>query len=73
VLGANDFTFALTVQAQARGWDAAFGPGVVRMKEGQSGRGERTWPRGTSLVDPAASGASKHHVDAGEDELAVRR
>ena len=25
----------------ARGWDAAFGTGVVRVKEGQSGRGER--------------------------------
>ena len=41
VLGPNDFTFALTAQARARGWDAAFGPGVVRVKEGQSGRGER--------------------------------
>jgi hypothetical protein len=41
VPGANDFTFALTVQARARGWDAPFGPGVVRVKEGQSGRGER--------------------------------
>lgn len=41
VLGATDFTFALTAQARARGWDAAFGPSVVRVKEGQSGRGER--------------------------------
>jgi hypothetical protein len=41
VLGANDFTFALTAHARARGWDAAFGAGVVRVKEGQSGRGER--------------------------------
>jgi hypothetical protein len=41
VLGARDFTFALTAAAKARGWDAAFGPGVVRVKEGQSGRGER--------------------------------
>jgi hypothetical protein len=40
VLGANDFTFALTAHARARGWDAAFGAGVVRVKEGQSGRGE---------------------------------
>jgi hypothetical protein len=41
VLGANDFTFALTARARARGWDAAFGPRVVRVKEGESGRGER--------------------------------
>ena len=42
VLGANDFTFALTAHAKARSWDAAFGAGVVRVKEGQSGRGERS-------------------------------
>lgn len=29
-------------KAGRRGWDAAFGAGVVRVKEGQSGRGERT-------------------------------
>ena len=40
VLGANDFAFALTAQARARGWDAAFGAGIVRVKERQSGRGE---------------------------------
>ena len=27
VLGANDFTFALTAHAKAHGWDAAFGAG----------------------------------------------
>ncbi len=41
VLGVTDYTFALTAHAKARGWDAAFGAGVVRVKEGQSGRGER--------------------------------
>jgi hypothetical protein len=41
VLGVTDFTFTLTTHARARGWDAAFGAGVVRVKEGQSGRGER--------------------------------
>ena len=41
VLGVTDCTFALTAHAKARGWDAAFGAGVVRVKEGQSGRGER--------------------------------
>ncbi|HET7494871.1 MAG TPA: hypothetical protein VFJ80_05435 [Candidatus Limnocylindrales bacterium] len=41
VLGVTDDTFTLTANAQARGWDAAFGAGVVRVKDGQSGRGER--------------------------------
>ena len=40
VLGVTD-TFTLTAHAKARGWDAAFGAGVVCVKEGQSGRGER--------------------------------
>ena len=50
VLGANDFTFALTAHAKARGWDAAFGAGVVAVKEGRSGRGERTSADTTSPV-----------------------
>ena len=41
VLGVTDYTFTLTAHTNARGWDAAFGAGVVRVKEGQSGRGER--------------------------------
>ena len=41
VLGVTDYTFTLTAHAKARGWDAAFGAGVVRVQEGQSGRGER--------------------------------
>ena len=41
VLGATDYTFTLTAHAKSRGWDTAFGAGVVRVKEGQSGRGER--------------------------------
>jgi len=41
VLGVTDYTFALTAHAKARGWDAAFGGGAVRVKEGRSGRGER--------------------------------
>ncbi len=40
-LGVTDFTFTLTAHARARGWDAAFGAGVVSVKEGRSGRGER--------------------------------
>ena len=67
VLGVTDYTFRLTAHAKARGWDAAFGPGVLRLqgqcgrgktpstspasgegvlsvKEGQSGRGERISP-----------------------------
>jgi hypothetical protein len=49
VLGATDFTFTLTAHARARGWDAAFGAGVVRAQEGQSGRGERHSPATTDL------------------------
>jgi len=56
VLGATDYTFTLTAHAMSRGWDAAFGAGVVRVKGGQSGRGERTWPRGTYLI---ASGSTE--------------
>ena len=41
VLGVTDYTFTLTAHAKVRGWDAAFGAGIVRVKEGQSGRGER--------------------------------
>lgn len=41
VLGTTEFTFTLTAHAKARGWDAAFGAGVVRVDEGRSGRGER--------------------------------
>jgi len=42
-------TFTLTAHAKARGWDAAFGAGVVRVKEGQSGRGERGSPATNDL------------------------
>jgi hypothetical protein len=41
VLGVTDYTFTLTAHAKARGWDAAFGARVVRVKQGRSGRGER--------------------------------
>ncbi len=37
VLGVTDFTFTLTAAAKARGWDAAFGRGVLRLDH-QCGR-----------------------------------
>ncbi len=43
VLGARDYTFMLTAAAKARGWDAAFGPGVLRL-EPQGGRGKTSGP-----------------------------
>jgi len=49
VLGVTDYTFTLTAHAKARGWDAAFSAGVVGVKEGQSGRGERDSPATTDL------------------------
>lgn len=51
VLGVTDYTFTLTAHAKARGWDAAFGAGVVRVKGGQSGRGERDSPSRTQRPD----------------------
>ena len=47
VLGARDFTLTLTAAAKARGWDAAFGPGVLRLQH-QGGRGT------TEDSDPAS-------------------
>ena len=43
VLGVTDFTFTLTAHAKARGWDAAFGPGVRRVGD-QGGRGKTPSP-----------------------------
>jgi hypothetical protein len=56
VLGVTDYTFTLTAPPKARGWDAAFGAGVVRAKEGRSGRGERSQPSGTDLFVPVTWG-----------------
>ena len=39
VLGVTDYTFTLTAHAKARGWDAAFGSGVLRL-ENQGSRGK---------------------------------
>ncbi len=50
--GVTDYTFTLTAQAKARGWDAAFGASVVRVKGGRSGRGERSQPSGTDPFVP---------------------
>ncbi len=41
--------YELTAHAKARGWDAVFGAGIVRLKEGQSGRGERHSPATNDL------------------------
>jgi hypothetical protein len=61
VLGVTDYTFTLTAQAKARGWDAAFGAGVVRTKEGRSGRGERTQASRTDqLIRVHLVGAEAH-------------
>lgn len=39
--GDSGLTFTSTAHAKAPGWETAFGAGVVRVKDGQSGRGER--------------------------------
>ena len=43
VLGVTDYAFTLTAAAKARGWDAAFGPGVLYL-EHQGGRGKTADP-----------------------------
>ncbi|MEX1169632.1 MAG: hypothetical protein WEE50_05765 [Chloroflexota bacterium] len=57
VLGVTDYTFTLTAHAKARGWDAAFGSGVLRLND-QCGRGK------TQGLAPAGSspetGFSEH-------------
>ena len=50
VLGANDFTFALTARAKAHGWDAAFGPGDPSILTDRPGRGERHCPATSDLT-----------------------
>ena len=54
-LGVTDYTVTLTAHAKARGWDAAFGAGVVRVKEGWSGRGERIFDRRSHAANRATS------------------
>ena len=49
VLGVTNYTFTLTAHAKARGWDAAFGAGIVSDSNGRSGRGERHSPATTDL------------------------
>ncbi len=51
VLGVTDFTFTLTAHAKARGWDAAFGAGVLRLN-GQCGRGKTPSPSPASGEGP---------------------
>lgn len=43
VLGARDYRFTPTAAAKARGWDAAFGQGVLRL-ESQGGRDKTSGP-----------------------------
>ncbi len=57
VLGAWDYTFTLTAAAKARGWDAAFGPGVLRL-ERQGSRGKTSGPR--KVATCPETGDSEH-------------
>ena len=72
VLGVTDYTFTLTAQAKARGWDAAFGSGVLHL-ERQGGRGKTRdlRPAGKGLE----TGFSEHErrsVWSGREELPRR-
>jgi hypothetical protein len=64
VLGANDFTFTLTVRAKAHGWDAAFGAGNQSISIGQSGRGERARASGTRQIRGCAVSMGGHQGPA---------
>ena len=72
VLGVTDYTFTLTAQAKARGWDAAFGAGVVRVKEGRSGRGKTPSPgpaseEGVLSTEEGQSGRGERDSPATDD------
>jgi len=68
VLGATDFTFTLTAAAKARGWDAAFGPGVVRL-EHQGGRGKTSRP-GKVATCPETGDSEHEEGQSGRGERA---
>jgi hypothetical protein len=57
VLGANDFSFTLTAAAKARGWDAAFGPGVLRLNANV----DRGCSRGPGAADKGAETGDSTH------------
>ena len=68
VLGATDFTFTLIAAARARRWDAAFGPGVLRL-QGRCGRGETPSPdpapeEGVLSTKEGQSGRGERHRPA---------
>ncbi len=71
VLGANDYTFTLTAAARARGWDAAFGAGVVRVEaDGQSSRAKTSdMASGTDLLSTkeGRSGRGERSQTTGTD------
>jgi hypothetical protein len=74
VLGARDYTFALTAAAKARGWDAAFGSGVLNL-QAQGGRGKTSGPgqvatcpeTGDSEHEEGQSGRGERHSPATND------
>ncbi len=76
VLGASDYTFTLTAAAKARGWDAAFGPGVLRL-ESQGGRGKTSHSdaaseEGVLSTKEGQSGRGERHCPATTDLLVMR-
>jgi DNA invertase Pin-like site-specific DNA recombinase len=63
VLGATDYTFTLTAAAKARGWDAAFGPGVLRLEQGGRGKSP-TLDSGDSTHEEGRSGRGERDSTA---------
>ena len=74
VLGARDFTLTLTAAAKARGWDAAFGPSVLRL-DANLGRGyslglgaaHKDTETGNSTHEEDQSGRGERHSPATND------
>jgi DNA invertase Pin-like site-specific DNA recombinase len=71
VLGVSDYTFTLTAAAKARGWDAAFGPGVLRVEEESHSSRVKTSGTGSGTdllsVKEGRSGRGERHSPATTD------
>ena len=66
VLGVTDFTFTLTAAAKARGWDAAFGSGVLNL-HAQCGRGKTSGP-GQVATSPETGNSEHEEGQSGRGE-----
>lgn len=76
VLGVTDYAFTLTAAAKTRGWDAAFGPDVLRIPT-DSGRGKTSGPvkvatcpeTGDSVHEEGQSGRGERNRSSGTRQI----